>query len=77
MRYLSQTLVARILGAVLVVTACSPEDAPEPKQQTEILWDTWGVPHVFADDNVGASSKSRSSTPTTTKSSSAHSVGRK
>ena len=51
MRYLSQTLVARILGTVLVATSCSSVDAPEPKQKTEILWDTWGVPHVFAGDN--------------------------
>ena len=24
----------------------------EPRQQTEILWDTWGVPHIYAPDGA-------------------------
>ncbi len=35
------------LVVALLVTACAPS-APE---QTEILWDEWGVPHIFAHDS--------------------------
>ncbi len=31
-----------------LTTTASPADAPS---QTEILWDTWGVPHIFAKDD--------------------------
>ncbi len=41
--------------AVLVLGAsCSPptsEEQPYTPQQNEILWDRWGVPHIFARDN--------------------------
>jgi acyl-homoserine-lactone acylase len=53
MRYLSWSFVALALGAWTVATACSPDDVAESKKTTEILWDTWGVPHIFAGDNEG------------------------
>jgi len=41
----------------LVLFACSQPDAEPPAapaiEATEILWDTWGVPHVFAPDTDG------------------------
>ncbi len=44
----------RLLLAVLVVlgtSACDPGPRPVKKQgPTEILWDAWGVPHIFARD---------------------------
>ncbi len=33
-----------LLAATIAATACAPD---EP---AEILWDTWGVPHIYADD---------------------------
>lgn len=41
--------IALVLSLALP-TACSREQAPA----TEILWDKWGVPHVFASDEEGA-----------------------
>ena len=38
--------MAVLLGAL---SACGPERT----ERTEILWDTWGVPHVFAPDEEG------------------------
>jgi len=40
--YTSRSWRTAILGIVLA--AC----APEASQPTEILWDTWGVPHIYA-----------------------------
>src|SRR5262252_4843629 len=40
---------AALILAALVV-ACSSSRAPTI---TEILWDTWGVPHIFAKDDAG------------------------
>jgi acyl-homoserine-lactone acylase len=37
------------MTALLFLCACSPKGA----EQTEILWDTWGVPHIFAEDTEG------------------------
>ncbi|MCW5976870.1 MAG: acylase [Bryobacteraceae bacterium] len=34
-----------LVSAVLILSACAP-------QRTEILWDTWGVPHIFAGSAV-------------------------
>ena len=38
-----------LLLLLIVLTSCSSE----PPIQTEILWDSWGVPHVFADSWEG------------------------
>ena len=44
---------AGALAAALAIGACSPPtDAPSSGgDSTEILWDVWGVPHVFAHDS--------------------------
>jgi acyl-homoserine-lactone acylase len=34
----------------LASTACTTLP-PEPPSELEILWDTWGVPHIFAPDD--------------------------
>jgi acyl-homoserine-lactone acylase len=47
---------AALLGLALLWTACStpapapPATNPEPTA-AEILWDTWGIPHLFAPDD--------------------------
>jgi acyl-homoserine-lactone acylase len=47
----------RLIGALLLtlsVTACSTGTDPSPEttpDTTEILWDEWGVPHIFAHDS--------------------------
>ncbi len=38
-----------LLPLLMVIGSCSSE----PPIQTEILWDTWGVPHVYADSWEG------------------------
>lgn len=43
-RFSRQPLVL-LLPLLIVFTSCSSE----PPIQTEVLWDSWGVPHVFAD----------------------------
>ena len=35
-----------IVFGLFLCLACSKE--PAPTNTTEILWDTWGVPHIFA-----------------------------
>ncbi|MEO8449139.1 MAG: acylase [Gemmatimonadota bacterium] len=42
----------RLVSSLLVLAACAKGGAPAPTQ-TEILWDTWGVPHIFAKDDPG------------------------
>jgi acyl-homoserine-lactone acylase len=44
---LSLLLLSLILAASLAIRSPSIAEA----KQTEILWDTWGVPHIFAKDN--------------------------
>ncbi len=44
-------LIFALLLTVLIPITSRTIYAASPK--TEILWDTWGVPHIFAGDNVG------------------------
>lgn len=53
MRYCSWTLKALFVVALALGAACSPWGGAEKKKTTEILWDTWGVSHVYADSNQG------------------------
>src|SRR5215204_5317324 len=39
---------------LLVLQAFSGAKAVTSAQQSEILWDTWGVPHIFAKNDAGA-----------------------
>jgi acyl-homoserine-lactone acylase len=49
-RAISRKPLALLLPLLIVFTSCSSE----PPIQTEVLWDSWGVPHVFADSWDGA-----------------------
>jgi acyl-homoserine-lactone acylase len=40
----------RSLLAVILLCGCGQPKGPD---KTEILWDTWGVPHIFAKDEAG------------------------
>lgn len=40
------------ITAVLLLAACSK--TPGPPKQTEILWDTWGVPNIYAANDAQA-----------------------
>ena len=42
-----------ILGLCLVLLLSVPSPIAATKQSTEILWDSWGVPHIFAKDREG------------------------
>lgn len=53
MRDLSRSLSCLVLGIMMLGIACSPRGGAAPKNTTEILWDVWGVPHVFAGDSDG------------------------
>ena len=39
-----------LTGLALAIGGCGPGPAAKPDEAapTEILWDTWGVPHIFA-----------------------------
>jgi len=50
-------LAARIVSllAVAILAACGGGgDAPTSSSPTEILWDTWGVPHIYAPSDAEA-----------------------
>ncbi len=41
-----------LLVLVLGLSGCSNSPTDQASgEHTEILWDTWGVPHIFATDN--------------------------
>ncbi len=44
-------LVVAFFGAGIVAKLAIPAAPAIAPSQTEILWDTWGVPHIFAKDN--------------------------
>lgn len=43
--------LALLLGLLLVTSLTVPSLAAVPEKGTEILWDTYGVPHIFAADH--------------------------
>ncbi len=46
--------LALAAGLALAFAACAgPEDAEAPDGTTEILWDRYGIPHLFAADDAG------------------------
>jgi len=58
-RSISRRCLASFCLCFLVVTVTASLSARERKQQiekgqAEILWDTWGVPHIFAQDEASA-----------------------
>ena len=44
--------VALVVSFVVVATGVEPRTAAAPAKGTEILWDTYGVPHIFASDHA-------------------------
>lgn len=54
-------IILVVLALVLTLTACQPSSESEPAAEAtaisdvEILWDVWGVPHIFAPDLEGLS----------------------
>ncbi len=44
-----RTLVTLLL--LTITSACAPAAPPTEPPKTEILWDTWGVPHIYAVDD--------------------------
>jgi len=44
--------VALVVSFVVVATGVAPRTAAAPAKGTEILWDTYGVPHIFAPDHA-------------------------
>ncbi len=53
MRFSMPLLYGRaLLALILGLSGCSnPPTDQASGEQTEILWDSWGVPHIFATDN--------------------------
>jgi len=43
----TRLLAIALAAALLTLVGCGPS-APDAPDRTEILWDTWGVPHVYA-----------------------------
>ena len=41
-----------LVAALLLLAACAKSDPPAPATP-EILWDTWGVPHIYAATDLG------------------------
>jgi len=46
-----RSFLAPILVAFLLAIAVAPSAAAAPEKGTEILWDTYGIPHIFAPDH--------------------------
>jgi penicillin G amidase len=52
-----RSLRVRFVDAVValaIVAACSVAECAAPEGKVEVLRDTWGIPHVFADTDAGA-----------------------
>ena len=47
----SRARVALLLGFALLTQTTAPTVAAAPAKGTEILWDTYGIPHIFAPDH--------------------------
>lgn len=54
--YLAMKAVQRILAIIVMlaaaVTAATPASVAVPHKATEILWDRYGIPHIFAPDQA-------------------------
>ncbi len=51
-RFGSKSVYVVALAVLIFATACQPptSEVPEGPEVTEILWDEWGVPHIYAPD---------------------------
>jgi acyl-homoserine-lactone acylase len=51
-RFIARSRVALLLGLALVTFTAVPSIAAVPEKGTEILWDNYGIPHIFAPDHA-------------------------
>jgi len=50
----SRAIFCLMMFAVLSSCLASSQESKVRRQGAEILWDTWGVPHIYADDEASA-----------------------
>ncbi len=50
-RFPARSRVALAIALALVTATAVPDSAAVPEKGTEILWDTYGIPHIFAPDH--------------------------
>ena len=50
-RFSVRARIALVVALALVAAGTSPRAAAVPEKGTEILWDTYGIPHIFAPDH--------------------------
>ena len=51
MRFTGRSRLVLVLGLTLLIGPYGPSLAVAPAKGTEILWDTYGIPHIFAPDH--------------------------
>jgi acyl-homoserine-lactone acylase len=51
-RLIVRARIALVIAFSLVAVSSAPRAAVVPQQGTEILWDTYGIPHIFAPDHA-------------------------
>jgi acyl-homoserine-lactone acylase len=50
-RFAARSRVALAIALAVVTVTAAPNSASAPEKGTEILWDTYGIPHIFAPDH--------------------------
>ena len=50
-RFSIRARVAVVVALTLIAAGTTPRAAVVPEKGTEILWDTYGIPHIFAPDH--------------------------
>ena len=50
-RFSVRARIALVVALALLAGGTSPRAAAVPEKGTEILWDTYGIPHIFAPDH--------------------------
>jgi acyl-homoserine-lactone acylase len=50
-RFFVRARIALVVALALIAAGSSPRAAAVPEKGTEILWDTYGIPHIFAPDH--------------------------
>src|SRR5687767_15949948 len=50
-RFSLRARIALVVALTLIAAGTAPRAAAVPEKGTEILWDTYGIPHIFAADH--------------------------
>src|SRR5688572_4196947 len=50
-RFSLRARIALVAALTLIAAGTAPRAAVAPEKGTEILWDTYGIPHIFAPDH--------------------------